>query len=141
MFYGNAFEAFATLAEVLVVLNNLQQGRAFNEFQILTFEKYRALDKGSKLGPIAMNGPFLAFCEEFDNGLRNASHHGRLSFDPEAQTVSYRGSKGGQGAMVSLSYADYLRRSVTLFFQIVALFQMEIVFHHSLNVRAPILRT
>ena len=82
----------------------------------------------------------MSLCEEFDNGLRNASHHGRLAFDVEKQTISYAGGKGGQGQMVTLLYPDYLLKCVKLFFQIVLLFQIELVFFNSLKLKSPLFK-
>jgi hypothetical protein len=36
MFYGNTFEHFTSLVEILALLNNMLLGRAFDEFQTLT---------------------------------------------------------------------------------------------------------
>jgi hypothetical protein len=140
MFYGNAFEVFGSVVDLLAVLNNLMQGREFDKFQQLTYSEYQKLDKSSKLGPFAMNAKFMALCEEYDNGLRNASHHGRLAFDHDKQTISYKGGKGGLGEIVTLSYASYLLKCVKLFYQIVGLFQIELVFMNSLKLKSPILQ-
>jgi hypothetical protein len=76
MFYGNAFEAFASSVDILAYLNNMRAGRPFDQFERLTQKEYLKLDKGSCFDAFASVPAFAALCEERDNQLRNASHHG-----------------------------------------------------------------
>lgn len=138
MFYGNAFEAFATSVDVLAYLNNLSMGRAFGEFQSLTREKYLMLDKASRFNPFSMNAPFAALCEEKDNQLRNASHHGAFLFDQASQMITYRSGKGGTGPEKTLGYAAYLARCTRLFLQAMTLLRAEILMCHAAGKRTPL---
>ena len=83
MFYGTAFECFGTLIELLAFVNNIVLGRRFDEFARLKIGEYRSLDKSKKRDAFASQSHFMAICVEYDNQLRNASHHGeiRLSDD------------------------------------------------------------
>lgn len=138
MFYGNAFEAFASSVDILAYLNNLSAGRAFDEFQSLTREKYLMLDKASRFNPFSMNVPFTALCEEKDNELRNASHHGAFQFDPTSHTITYRSGKGGTGPKKTLGYAIYLARCTRLFLQAMTLLRAEILMCYAAGKRAPL---
>jgi hypothetical protein len=64
MFYGNAYEQFTSLAELLAVLNNMLAGRRYDTFQTLTLCKYRKLDRPSRFGPFQENATFMTICEE-----------------------------------------------------------------------------
>ena len=138
MFYGNAYEAFTSSVDVLAYLNNLAMGRAFDEFQSLTREKYLALDKASRFNPFLMNAPFTALCEETDNQLRNASHHGLFQFDAAMQTIRYRSGQGGTGPEQTLAYATYLVRCTRLFLQAMTLLRAEILMCHVAGKRPPL---
>ena len=62
MFYGNAFEAFASSVDVLAYLNNLTMGRAFNKFQSISWKGYLKLSKASRFNSFSKNEPFTALC-------------------------------------------------------------------------------
>ncbi|WP_141333524.1 hypothetical protein [Myxococcus sp. AB025B] len=97
MFYGNAFEVFASQVDILAFLNNVIAGRAFDRFERMTADEYLRLDKSSRFNPFQGNGPLSALCVEADNQIRNASHHGGFVFDRAAQVIRYRSGKGGDG--------------------------------------------
>ena len=97
MFYGNAFEAFASSVDILAYLNNMLEGRPFNQFEKLTQKEYLKLDKASRFDAFAGVPAFDALCDERDNQLRNASHHGGMKLDRKTQTIRYRAGKGGTG--------------------------------------------
>lgn len=138
MFYGNAFEAFASSVDILAYLNNLSAGRAFGEFQSMTREKYLTLDKASRFNSFSTNAAFTALCEEKDNQLRNASHHGAFQFDPTSQMITYRSGRGGTGPEKTLGYAAYLARCTRLFLQIMTLLRAEILMCYAAGKRMPI---
>ena len=53
MFYGNAFETIAPLTELLAVINNVQRGRSFDQFEALSWDAYKKLDNASVLAPFS----------------------------------------------------------------------------------------
>jgi hypothetical protein len=58
MFYGNAFETYSSLVDIFAYLNNVSQGRPFDQFQTLKRKTYLELDKSSRFGPFdATPGP------------------------------------------------------------------------------------
>lgn len=130
MFYGNAFERFAPLAEVLAFLNNMIAGREWDQFETLTLSDYRKLDRANVFNAFSNNGAFADMCAEADNQVRNASHHGSMRFDPKDQIIRYKIGKGAQGGEQMLSYTNYLERCVRLFLQTLTLLRFEIMLCH-----------
>jgi hypothetical protein len=138
MSYGNLFECFTSLIELPVLLNNILQGRNHDEFAQLTLDGYRRLDKASRCGPLSSTPALNALCEEADNQLRNASHHGGIKFERDTQTISYRAGKGGAGDEQSMAYAEYLMRCVRLFLQVLTILRIELMLCHQLCWSPPI---
>ena len=138
MFYGNAFEAFASSVDIFAYLNNLLAGRPFNQFEKLTQKEYLKLDKANRFDAFAGVPAFAALCEERDNQLRNASHHGGIKIDRETQTIRYRAGKGGGGPEQRVDYGTYLARSAKLFLQAITLLRIEIMMCHATGVRPPL---
>lgn len=128
MFYGNAFERFAPLAELYAFLNNMSAGREWDQFEKLTLGDYRKLDRANVFNAFASNAAFADVCVEADNQVRNASHHGSMRFDPKDQIIRYKVGKGGQGGEQTLSYTNYLERCVRLFLQTLTLLRLEVIF-------------
>lgn len=126
MFYGNAFEHFATLAELFAFLNNMVAGREYDQFAQLTLADYRKLDKSGRFNPFATNAEFSALCGEADNQIRNASHHGSMRYDTSSGAINYRTGKGSQGPEQTITYTAYLERCVKLFLQACTLLRLEL---------------
>ena len=127
MFYGNAFEALGNLVDLIAYANNVLQGRKWDAFERLTVKTYLSLDKSSRFGPFAATPEFANLNAEADNQLRNASHHGSLEINSVTRIITYQAGKGGQGEEKTLSYTEYLIKSLTIFQQILAIFALEIL--------------
>lgn len=127
MFYGNAFETFTSLVDILAYLNNVASGRPFDEFQTLTRKKYLELDKSSRFGPFDGTPALANLCSERDNQLRNASHHASIRLVTPDNRILYRSGKGGTGPEQEMGYAAYLAKCSILFLQIVNLLRFEIM--------------
>lgn len=139
MFYGNAYETQGELVDLLALLSNQLQGRAFNTFdQLPSIEAYLKLDKANRYAAFANIPAFAALIAERDNQLRNASHHGGIEFDPATHILTCRAGKGGQGEIMTLTYTQYLTRCTTLFMQVASLFRFELILATHLQVRRPI---
>jgi len=138
MFYGNTFEAFADLTDILAFLNNLLTGRRFDMFESLTPKKYYGLDKSSRFNPFALNPAFIRLCEEADNQLRNASHHGKLVFESGDQLIRYRTGKDGTGPEKVLTYTEYLQKCVRIFLQAMILLRAELIICNQFGIRYPV---
>lgn len=137
MFYGNAFETFSSLVDILAYLNNIASGRAFDQFQSLTRNKYLKLDKSSRFGPFESNPAFANLCLERDNQLRNASHHASIRLISPEKKIVYRSGKGGSGPEQKMGYATYLAKCSTIFLQIINLFRFEIMLFEVVGKRFP----
>lgn len=138
MFYGNAFEAFGDNVELLTAVNNLSEDRPFDQLRSITFEAYRATDKAGRTKAFAGNPALAAVAGEFDNQLRNASHHGGMTFDRASGMIEYRAGKGGQGEVETISYAAYLARSSRLFIQLMLVFRLEMLIANKFGARLPV---
>lgn len=138
MFYGDAFETFASCVDIFAYLNNLKSGRPFNEFAQLTQREYLKLDKAGRFEAFAAVPAFINICEERDNQIRNASHHGNMRIEKRTQVIRYRIGKGGMGAEQRMDYATYLARSAKLFLQAMTLFRLEIMMCYSTGIRPPL---
>lgn len=138
MLYGNLFESFGDNVETLVCLNNLIEDRPFDQLQNITLAAYQQTDKAGRCRAIAGNAAMSAICGEFDNQVRNASHHGGMVFDRETWIIEYRSGKGGQGEARTIGYASYLARCSTLFAQIMLLMRLEIFLANEFNARLPL---
>lgn len=129
MFYGNAFESLATIADVLAMINNMSEGRAFNQFKTIALTNYLRLDKGGRFHCLADNQILSGVVAEADNHLRNASHHRSIEFNEPAGTLTYRTGKSGLGADQTISYGDYLARCSRIFSEILIVLRLELVLH------------
>lgn len=138
MFYGNAFECFASSVDILAYANNIKNGRSFDTFEKLTIKSYNSLDKANRFGPFINNQAFNNICTERDNQLRNASHHGALRFDSSDHAVKYREGKGLDGPEISINYVQYLARCTKLFLQAMCLFRTEILLCEVTRKRFPL---
>ena len=137
MFYGNVFEIFSRQVELLAMMNNMILGRKHDQFGKLTLNKYRKLDNSSRCTPFGMNVSFTEISAEFDNQLRNASHHKSFQFSEKDQLISYGTGKGGTGEEQTISYSEYLRRCTRLFLQTITLFRVELVTCKKLGMKRP----
>ncbi len=139
MFYGNAFEVFASSVNVLAYLNNMLAGRRFNQFETLTQKQYLKLDKANRFDAFAGVPAFAALCKERNNQLRNASHHGNMKMDRKTQMIRYHHGKGGIGPVQTIDYATYLARSSKLFLQAMTLLRIELILCHASGARPPLI--
>ena len=137
MFYGNAFETFSSLVDILAYLNNVASGRPFDQFQTLTRKKYLELDKSSRFGPFDGTPALANLCSERDNQLRNASHHASIRLVTPDNKIIFRSGKGGTGPEQEMGYAAYLAKCSILFLQIINLFRFEIMLLQVLGKRFP----
>ncbi len=139
-FYGDTYEAFSSSVDILAYLNNLSQGRKYDEFaELKSINKYLQLDKSSRFNPFSSNQYFMALCSERDNQVRNASHHGSFRFDEEKQIIFYKAGKGGTGAEQQMRYIEYLEKCLNIFLQTMTLFSLEMLMcKQSGNQPAPV---
>lgn len=125
MFYGEAFEVMGSHLDFLAAVNNIASGRPFDQLAQISLQRFRGSDKGRRADTIAPNAELTWLTTEYDNRLRNASHHRWLRLSPDRSQLSYR--NGGDGALVTLSYAEYLHRCCAITAQLMLLASIEIL--------------
>lgn len=137
MFYGNAFEVFSSLIDILAFFNNLIEGRDWKKFELIDDAAYLRLDKAKRFDALMTRSAFMNLCEEKDNQLRNASHHDALEFVAEAGRIRYRLGKGNLGEAREISYTDYLTQCSKIFFQIVTLLRTDLLICNHYKIPFP----
>lgn len=114
MFYGTAYELFTEFIDVLALMFNVHEGRNFNSFLNMNYTKYKYLDKANKSNPLKGVPELFSICKVLYSGLRNASHHGDITFDSTTHYVNfvYGKEKRHKGTM---TYSEYLRNCYDIF--------------------------
>ncbi|AXF09519.1 hypothetical protein CUJ91_17465 [Paraburkholderia graminis] len=130
-FYADAYEFFASFVAIYACLNNIKDGRRFDEFKNIGLSKYLTTDKAKRRDAFADNKLFLEASAEFDNDIRNASFHDWFFLLPDNETIEFR--PGGTGVTQTVSYSQYLYRCTALFRQIVSLFSVTLRFDEVIN--------
>jgi hypothetical protein len=125
LFYGEAFEVMGSHLDFLVAVNNIASGRPFDQLAQISLRRFRGSDKGRRAEALATNAELNWLTTEYDNRLRNASHHRWLRLSPDRSQLTYR--NGGDGAFVTLSYAEYLYRCCAITAQLMLLASIEIL--------------
>lgn len=125
LFYGNTFEALTSNLTVLACLNNIRQGRKFDEFANMDLKKYLTINKANRSNPFSDFPEFSAISACLDSTLRNASHHGAMKIDGTARKITYR--SGGTGALQEMSYREYLDKCNLIFVSCCVLMKLEIL--------------
>ncbi|MBO9741531.1 hypothetical protein J7432_21660 [Xanthomonas axonopodis pv. begoniae] len=123
MYYGDAFEVFGSHIDLLAAFNNILLGRSFDQLELISLERYRGMDRGARNKTFAANPELAWLVEEYDNRLRNSSHHRWLRLSTDRSELSYR--EGGSGQLVRLSYAEYLFRCCAMTRQLMLLALVE----------------
>ncbi len=136
-FYGDAYEIFSSSVSLFAMLNNIKNGRTYDQFETIKLDQYLKLDNSSKFNPFSANSVFISLCEEKDNHLRNASHHKGIIIDQDGRILRYRAGKGGTGQEEEMTYARYLYRSATLFLQICVLVAVELTICSGRKIKMP----
>lgn len=138
MYYGNAFETFGSMVDLLTMINNVLSGRSYDQLSQISLADYRASDKGKRFDAPASNPDFAPLCEERDNQLRNASHHRELRYDQATGTVHYTTGKGGSGGAREMPYAEYLTRCSRLHHQIIVLLRIHLLLSQVGRIAFPV---
>lgn len=129
MFYGNAYEVITSHFTLLACLNNVLNGRRYDQFLSMDLAKYVTIDKANRANPFKENSLFFEFAKGLDSTLRNASHHRAISIDSDHREITYR--SGGTGAERQISYACYLRKCNEVFLNEVTLLMFDIYLEYA----------
>jgi hypothetical protein len=125
-FYASCYEFYAGAIHLFTCLNNIKEGRKFDQLSKISLAKYLETDKAERRKSLANAPVFYAATGEFDSRIRNASFHNWFRLKDNKQDIEYR--SGGTGAVREIGYADYLNQCVKMFLQICQLFLLELVF-------------
>ncbi len=125
MFYGNAYEVLTLNFSVLACLNNIHEGRKFDEFKEMNLTKYLTINKSNRGNPFSKNPDLNGFLGCIDSTLRNASHHGATKLIKHRTAIEFR--SGGTGAKQELSYSKYLEKCGDIMLTSAALLMVELV--------------
>ncbi|MBD2460535.1 hypothetical protein H6G89_05705 [Oscillatoria sp. FACHB-1407] len=123
LYYGQAYESLTSFFVVFACLNNVFLGRAYDQFQSMTLNKYiKDVSKEKKANPFEKTQSFYAFTDGLDSTLRNGSHHASIWRDGEK--IFYK--SGGTGAQREITYSRYLHLCNKLTISLAALFIIEL---------------
>ncbi|WP_319587027.1 hypothetical protein [uncultured Desulfobulbus sp.] len=125
LFYGNAFETLTSNIAVLACLNNIGDGRRFDQFVTMDLKKYLTINKANRCNPFKDTLPFQDICSCLDSTIRNASHHGGMKLVGNGRTIQYR--SGGGGMLRTMSYLSYLNQCNEIMLACCALLALELV--------------
>lgn len=128
-FYGDLYEAYTNNVTFLSLLHNVCQGRKFDQFNHIIFEKYLATDKAGRTQNFENTDDFAWYSEYVSSKLRNASHHGNINLDHT--TVRYQAGKPLKS--YAMSYTRFLEISMHLFMRFVSLTQLQILNNYMYN--------
>lgn len=137
MLYGEAFEVLGSNINIISALNNIYNNRNYDEFEStkLDFKKYSNSDKGGKMRCFEKNEKiYNIFGKEYDNQLRNATHHKWLKFNNENQKITYPTSGNGSN-IINISYAEYLLKSNNIIITIMYLFAFDLILLNNLGLK------
>ncbi|WP_421323655.1 hypothetical protein [Aeromonas sp. 604176] len=122
LFYGQAYETLTSHFTIFACINNMLDGRRFDEFKMMPLKKYMSLDKARRHECFENKEFFKPFIEGLDSTLRNGTHHASVWRDGEI--IYFR--TGGTGAERSISYSEYIHICNKLTISISALFIIEL---------------
>ena len=123
MYYGNAFEVYTKNLTVLACLNNVYNGRRFDQFEKMTLKKYLTIDKANRANPFSANPLLAPFAGCLNSSLRNATHHQGARLDKRG-VIHYR--TGGTGALRQIAYKDYVVacNEITIFLAVLLIHEL-----------------
>ena len=121
LFYGQAFELISSLFEFLTIINNIHNGRKFNELESIDLEKYKMTDKANRNKAFSKNPVLSIFSTEFDPSIRNASHHNNFEMK-NSETINYKSGKPLKSH--DLPTREYLIRCNNIFINLVSIFDL-----------------
>lgn len=123
-FYANIYEFFAGAICIYTCLNNIKEGRPYDQLKNITLSKYLETDKAKRRESFISNLLFASLTEEFDSTVRNASFHNWFFLRADNETIELR--SGGTGALKTISYTEYLYRCGKMYSQFCKLFILEL---------------
>ena len=124
MFYGNCFEHLGSNLDIIACLNNIQNGRNYDQFERMNLKQYNSLDKANKLGPLRNTPEIFDIFKSFDNKLRNASHHGHMICENNIVKFKLNQNKDYD----EITYTNYLIKCKSIFDSMCLVLMLELFF-------------
>lgn len=125
MYYGNAFEVLADRAVLLAGINNILAGRKYDQFEKMDLKTYLQIDKAGKARAFQSRLEFARLVNEFDNQLRNASHHKRIRINRGSGKIEYQTRQMAEAK--KMSYATYLVRCCSITVNLAVIYMLELM--------------
>lgn len=123
-FYASAYEFFSGEIAIYTCLNNIKEGRKYDQLKHITLKKYLETDKAKRRDSILANTAFATATEEFDSVIRNGSFHNWFFLHTDNEKIEIR--SGGTGALKEITYTEYLYHCGMMFKQLCQLFAIEL---------------
>lgn len=130
-FYASAYEFFAGAIAIYTCLNNIKEGRTYDQLKNITLKKYLETDKAKRRESILTNSVFASATVEFDSIIRNGSFHNWFFLQSDNETIEIR--SGGTGALKQITYTEYLYHCGMMFKQFCQLFILELELEKIIN--------
>tara|TARA_R110002126_G_scaffold291224_1_gene451015 strand:- start:1525 stop:2601 length:1077 start_codon:yes stop_codon:yes gene_type:complete len=114
--YGDLYEIIGDFFVIPTMINNLIEGRDFDEFksQGFTLSKYLKTDKANRAKNFETNENLAFLANAYHSWLRNGTHHKNSFMNAETFEVSLGTSKGGT-IEKKISVIEYIKNCNELF--------------------------
>lgn len=114
--YGDLYEILGDMFVIPTMMNNVKEGRAFDEFKSEGFNlaKYLQIDKANRTLNFETNENLSWLSESYHSWLRNGTHHKNSFLDNDTYEISLGTSKGGV-IEKKISLIDYITNCNNLF--------------------------
>lgn len=112
--YGDIYEVFGNALVIPTVINNIKEGRAYNEFKKWNWSGYLDSDKSSRCNNFMENMNLNFLANSYENYLRNGTHHKASSYDSENHKIVLNTGKNGK-TVKYLSIIDYIKNCNIIF--------------------------
>jgi len=106
MFYGTTFEVLTSHFIIPACLNNIANGRRYDQLEKMELSKYLRIHKANRGNPFQSNDKLSFLLEGIDPQIRNASHHADIKLLKGRDIVEYKA--GNKSETKTMSYAEYI---------------------------------
>lgn len=114
--YGDLYEIIGDLFIFPTMINNVKDGRKFNEFSSDGFDlkKYLETDKANRGKNFENNNNLSFLLSSYHSWLRNGTHHNNSTLDTENNEIELGVGKGG-GIAKKIKLIEYVKNCNELF--------------------------
>lgn len=114
--YGDLYEIVGDLLVIPTIINNLREGRKYDEFKMkgFTLNKYLHTDKANRGKNFEQNPNLQPLTKFYYSWLRNGTHHKNSFFNSELNEITLGVGKGG-GSIKKISLIEYVKATNELF--------------------------